>query len=384
MAGRCRTMIGGKKLLLPGFVLPATWLSYAAIVLEILFMISPFGIYFYSVYAHPLRFLNQHSSTAWLTTFVMPHFSETHPRWLSAVTGMSNPLLLIGFVIFAIGFIQIYAAKLITRREVTGGLYRWIRHPQYLGLAIMGLGAFLLWPRYLVLLGLVLMLFIYYRLARYEEAQCEERYGTAYREYRARTGMFLPIRALPKVRWPRSASPAVRFVMNAGLLVGLLATAKIFGSYLQDYSISVVSRLPITDGMVVTPAGLTAEDLSRATALAMSDPEVRLRLSRAGYGAGARLLVYVVPENWKLPDLPMEVSTGGHYTPRDFPPGRFKVLFTIARSYDAGLEGDAILKYAYARTPVVLVREVITANEITSLETPPAHVRWGDIPTPLF
>src|SRR4029453_19191429 len=80
-------------------------------------------------------------------------------------------------------------AKLRGGRLTTGGLYRVARHPQYLGLAILGLGAFLVWPRVLVLVAYVTMLFLYGLLARWEETRCLEKFGEPYRAYQRRTGM---------------------------------------------------------------------------------------------------------------------------------------------------------------------------------------------------
>ncbi|MBI4469026.1 MAG: hypothetical protein HY650_06875 [Acidobacteria bacterium] len=372
---------------LSALALPATWGFYTVVVFEILFMISPFGLYFYSVYATPLSILNQHESTAWLTSFVLPHFSETRATWLNDTVHRWEWIFLPGLILFVVGFVQIYGAKLITKREVTGGLYRYIRHPQYLALAIMGVATFLRWPRYLVLLGLVLMLFAYYTLARHEEERCEERFGSKYREYRSRTGMFLPAFLLPEIHGPSVRPAWMRWAIRIVLLLVALIGARALGAQLQDYSISMLSRQTMLDGLILSPARIPSDEMSRAVALAMSESEVRSRLARAGYGTGTRLLVYVVPTSWNLPDVPMEVTTGGHrghYTPHDFPPGRFKVLFTSALTHDAHAEGDDLLRRAYGRVPILLVREDLNANKVESLADPPAHVRWGDIPTPLF
>lgn len=364
--------------------LPATWLFYAMVVLEIVFMVSPFAIYFYSVYATPLSILDRHASTAWLTTFVLPHFSRIRASWVNVLVHRSELIFLAGLALFLVGFIQIYGAKLFTKREVTGGLYRWIRHPQYLALAIMGVGTFLHWPRYLVLLGLVLMLFTYYHLARYEEERCEERFGAHYREYRVRTGMFLPTFMLPDFRWPRIPSAPLRWTAILVLLAVSLLGAKAIGDFLQGYSISRLSRLAMADGLAISPALTESSLIDQAVALAYRQPAVQERLARAGYGSGARLLVYVVPEAWRLPDVPMEVAGGGHYTPDDFPPGKYKVLFTSVLTHQPGIEGDQVLKYSYGRVPILLIRVDLGSNQAEFLPDPPAHVRWGDIPTPLF
>ena len=75
---------------------------------------------------------------------------------------------------------------------VTGILYRRIRHPQYLFLAIAGLGLLLFWPRFFILILYVNMLFVYYLLARHEEQRMLEQHGGSYRAYMNQTVMFLP------------------------------------------------------------------------------------------------------------------------------------------------------------------------------------------------
>jgi hypothetical protein len=231
------------------------------------------------------------------------------------------------------------------------------------------------------------MLFAYYALARYEEERCEERFGSKYREYRSRTGMFLPAFLLPEIHWPSVRPAWMRWALRVIVLVAALVGASELGARLQDYSISMLPRQAMLDGLILSPARIPSEEMSRAVALAMNEPEVSDRLAGAGYGTGTRLLVYVVPTSWKLPDVPMEEETGGHrghYTPHDFPPGQFKVLFTSVLTHDAHAEGDDLLRRAYGRVPILLVREDLNANKVESLTDPPAHVRWGDIPTPLF
>jgi hypothetical protein len=53
------------------------------------------------------------------------------------------------------------------------------------------------------------------------------------------------------------------------------------------------------------------------------------------------------------------------------------------RSHDPDASGVAIVKKAYGREPIVVVR-VNTQTGVTEIETPPPHVLWGDISTPLF
>ena len=90
-----------------------------------------------------------------------------------------GPLILIGLALFLVGFAQIYWAKFTGRAAVELGLYRYVRHPQYVALALVGLGTTFYWSRFIVLVAYVTMLFLYYFLANHEERVCVEKFGDA-------------------------------------------------------------------------------------------------------------------------------------------------------------------------------------------------------------
>jgi len=136
----------------------AIWVFYLLIAFEIIYMISPFGIYYYSVYGRGLNFLNDNSSTAWLSSFFLPHIVETSSLVLNTHKDVGWMLAIIGFLAFCIGAGQIYYYKFAKKGAVTGGIYNIMRHPQYISLAICSFGLLLFWPRYLVLIMFITML----------------------------------------------------------------------------------------------------------------------------------------------------------------------------------------------------------------------------------
>jgi protein-S-isoprenylcysteine O-methyltransferase Ste14 len=88
-----------------------------------------------------------------------------------------------------------FSPRLVLQREhelETGGLYSRIRHPGYLGTLLANLGGALTFGSAvgLAMVG-ALALVLRHRTIR-EEAMLAERFGEAYRRYRARTGRFLP------------------------------------------------------------------------------------------------------------------------------------------------------------------------------------------------
>ena len=208
----------------------SAWFLYTLIVLEILFMVSPFAAYYYSIYATPLNALQESASTAWLTMYLLPHFTYSDSWLANGLVLISWPLILLGIVLFVFGFCQIYWAKFTGKGAVAVGLYRFIRHPQYVALAIIGLGSSMYWSRFIVVIAFVSMLCLYYFLARVEERICLDKFGSSYRAYLERTGMFLPKRwetqwrsldwRLPEVAWVRAAVLAGLFAAVLALTIG--------------------------------------------------------------------------------------------------------------------------------------------------------------------
>jgi len=365
-------------------VVPAVWVFYVAIVFEILFMVSPFALYYYSAYGPSLNLFHRSPWTAWLTHFFLPHFSQTSSPVLNRLEDLGRLLVVAGAAVFLLGFVQIYWAKSQRRGPVTGGLYAVARHPQYLGLAIVGVGTLVLWPRFLVLVTYVTMLFLYALMARWEEERCVQQLD-GYRAYQERTGMFWPRRLFRMRPGPLPRSGGHGVVTALGMYALVIAAAVSLGHQLRDYSLACVSSLYTQNMAVLSPAVLTGEELSTALQVAMADGKVQEKLAAAG--GTAKLLVYVVPVEWELPDLPMEAARsarGGHYMPRDFDRRLYKVLFTKARTHDQAVSGKEIVRDAYGRDPIILAKVNNATGQITGIETPPPHVRWGDIPTPLF
>ncbi len=131
----------------------SAWLLYCMIVFEILFMVSPFALYYYSVYSLPLNWLQEGVHTGWLTLHILPHFTYTASMLSNTLLLAAWPLILLGLMLFFMGFVQIYWAKLTGKANVEVGLYRYIRHPQYVALAIVGLGTSIYWSRFIVLIA---------------------------------------------------------------------------------------------------------------------------------------------------------------------------------------------------------------------------------------
>ncbi|MHC4457551.1 MAG: hypothetical protein ACYS0I_10760, partial [Planctomycetota bacterium] len=128
------------------------WFVYIVILFEMIYMSTPFAIFFYSVYRLPLQFLNESSATSWLVQNIFPHFTQTNSVVINSLLYASWPLMGIGLAMFLISFIQLYWAKFRKKGAVVAGLYRFIRHPQYVAWSIFGLGIAIFWSRMIVIL----------------------------------------------------------------------------------------------------------------------------------------------------------------------------------------------------------------------------------------
>ena len=172
-------------------LLAGTIAAYCLIGIEIIIMISPFALYFYSVYAPVLQFFASSSYLSWTTEFFLPHMVFTHDP---VIVGISyfQVLLIVGLLLFFSAAVPLYYGRFRKKGVVLFSFYAKIRHPQYLFLAISGFGLLIYWPRFIILIMYVTMLFVYYLLARNEEWRMKQEAPGVYEKYMKNTPMFLP------------------------------------------------------------------------------------------------------------------------------------------------------------------------------------------------
>ena len=86
-----------------------------------------------------------------------------------------------------------FRAKLDAGHQLaTGGPFRFLRHPIYMGMNLLALGTAVWMPTLMVWAGFLLMAIGSDLRARSEEPLLERTFGRAYQDYRARTCRFLP------------------------------------------------------------------------------------------------------------------------------------------------------------------------------------------------
>jgi len=275
---------------------------YFVIALEVLIMISPFAAFFYTAFNPVLLLFAQWPATRWLAAFFLPHMVLPPGLFLQTVRVAGSVLFVGGTVTFLGCAVQVYSHKLLRRGPALGGLYAWVRHPQYLALGLTGLGLAILWPRFLTLVLWSVMVALYYVLARDEERRMLGQFGDQYREYLVRTGMFFP-RLLERVldRLPSPRSPVLRRLLGFAFLLAL----SIGGGF--ALRACTVSRLPLwSQGRVAALAILPADGmfLEHRMADVLTLPDVRSRLAKDT----GLVLVYLVPQQYVMQGMIADIG----------------------------------------------------------------------------
>ena len=391
------------------------------VALEIVIMISPFALFFYSVFNPFLLVLNQSPLTRWLTAFFLPHMVVPPNDFLRTVRILGSVFFAAGMAVFLICAAQVYIGKLLRKGTATGGLYRFIRHPQYLGLAIAALGLAIMWPRLLTLVLLAIMLFLYYILAKDEERRMSARFEESYQAYMRRTGMFTPEvferLFVQKRELTRPLSLGRDILILAILLVVIVGS----GFLLRAYT---VHSLPVEQVNGIDVVTITQEDIGPAKDLLpnlLADSTVASKLNHITRDRSHRILAYFIPvdyvmqgmiantgDEWKLFEQhktigmiteyilhPFSHLTEGHahhmstmkHGPDMYNSSVMKrrIIFLEVSTENDGLDSALDdFNINSERTPLFFVDAHLHTAEILRVQDTPAGSGWGTVPTPTF
>lgn len=108
-------------------------------------------------------------------------------------------IFLAGSLVLALhGFRQLHVAGAPkddieeTTRLVTTGVYRYIRHPLYCSLLLVGIGAFLKEPSFFALFLFLVLAGFVFASGKVEENENIKKFGEEYYKYKKTTRMFIP------------------------------------------------------------------------------------------------------------------------------------------------------------------------------------------------
>jgi protein-S-isoprenylcysteine O-methyltransferase Ste14 len=382
---------------------------YFVIAFEVLIMISPFAGFFYSMFNPVLLKLASNSTTRWLSAFYLPHMVLPQDGFLQFVRVMGSVLFVLGMAVFLACAGQVYTAKFRKKGAVLGGLYSFIRHPQYLALGIAGLGLSILWPRFLTLVLWLFMALVYYFLAKDEERRMLNAHEQTYRTYVNKTGMILP-RSMEKTLTPSSPIAKVLLaVVFAGVVIGS-------AFLLRLYTISQLTfwtKAPNVAGIAILPEDGFKMEHRMNEILALKKVKERVQENK-------RYLVYFIPQDyimqgmiadtggtWKLYEQHHSLSmiTDWVFHPfRHLREGHHAMYSGMHMDHNTpGMEGGVVRRLIFLSIENVDVKSPADLFSINALRVPQflvdvdvhnmklmevedlAHGSgWGTVPTPVF
>ncbi|TSA14407.1 isoprenylcysteine carboxylmethyltransferase family protein [bacterium] len=391
------------------------------VALELVIMISPFAVFFYAVFNPFLLALNHSTITRWLTAFFLPHMIVPPNQVLIVIRILGSVFFVGGMLVFLVCAGQVYLGKLLRKATATKGLYALVRHPQYVGLAFAALGLAIMWPRFLTLVLLAVMLLLYYVLAKDEERRMMNRFGETYGAYMNRTGMFLPYPIERLFFKNPSLRPGLSMLEVGTIFLVLLMITLGGGFLLRAYT---VHHLPLEQVRHVDVITITPEDLPIANELlpqVLEDSVVASKLMSLPGKSGDRLCVYFIPidyvmqgmiantgDEWKLFEQhktigmiteyilhPFAHLTGGHAhhaATMTHGPEMYKSPMMMRRAIFINVSADNYeLKSPFddfeiniKRTPLFFVDVHLHTGEILQVKATPAGSGWGTVPTPMF
>ena len=129
-------------------------------------------------------------ATLWYLLSALTGKDLFYSIFMGVILPISNVIILTGMLLVTFGWRKIFRAK---EQLITTGIYGYVRHPQYLGLLLITLGMNVLWVTFSTLLLWPILAILYYRLAKEEDKQMEDKFGEEFLKYKHNIPMFIPI-----------------------------------------------------------------------------------------------------------------------------------------------------------------------------------------------
>ncbi len=361
---------------------------YFIIAFEFFYMASPFAAYFYSVYKPGLSFLNEFPAISWLTGFFLPHIVEsTNSSFLNSVKIAGASFAAAGLLVFLVCAIQVYYAKIFKRGAVTGGLYKFIRHPQYTAFAVCSFGLLLLWPRYLVLIMFITLLFAYYLLAKAEEKECSRKFGKDYDDYLKRTNRFIPFKIQVLDRLTKLYNNRIEKVVFISLLYVLcIVSSLLISKGFKKISVNNLHTVYKDHNVSISVLKKSPAEIEDAILIAENNPKIKRLISNRQ--KTDKLITYLLPADMYISEIPMErpENATSHVFNNTYESNKYKLIYTIANFKNETIvkSGNDILMNALSTTPLLEVWIDLSRKQLIKITPLKGTQRYENIPEPIF
>jgi protein-S-isoprenylcysteine O-methyltransferase Ste14 len=392
-------------------ILSGAIVLYFIIGFEILIMISPFAGLFYSVFTPFLLELAKYPATRWLSAFFLPHMVVPPGAFLKFVRVMGSVLFVTGLSVFVICALQVYTNKFLKRGTALKGLYSIIRHPQYVGLALAGIGLAVLWPRFLTIALWLVMIGLYYLLSKDEERRMLKAYPETYAAYMEKTGMFLP----KKIERPLSPSGIIGKIALFAFITAFTISSVFFLRYYTVKNLPIWAENLNGSGPHVVALAIMPDDAQKMEHRMndiLSMEEVRAKLGNNG-----NYLVYFIPadyimqgmiadtgDEWRLYKRrhftlsrfmdwvfhPFSHLAGHHHSADKEPAGHGLEMGVVRRLIVLNVSGGVISRPSdyfsinANRMPLFMVDVDVHNLRLIDIKDLPHGSGWGTLPTPTF
>jgi protein-S-isoprenylcysteine O-methyltransferase Ste14 len=349
-------------------------------------MAGPFAAYFYSVYAPALNFFNDIPILSWLNSFFLPHaVRETSSIIINSHEVIGAILAIGGFIAFSIGACQVYYNKLTKKGVVIGGIYNFVRHPQYISFIICSLGLLILWPRYIVLIMFITMILAYYMLAKIEERECIAKFGQSYIDYKNKTNMFLPfsLNPFPKFKFPKTIRKKIMILASIYLAVLLISIGLAKG--LQILSINSLYSVYTENSADISVCELSDKKINSIMEIIRSDSKVVSILS--DFDESTQYVNYILPTEWFAAEIPMNgLKLGqGHLSPGDYDTNLFKVIITkVIIKGNNVVPSTNFLNNIYRRDAIAEIWINFSEQKVTQILDMPENIRYDGVPVAVY
>ena len=359
-------------------------------------MATPFGILLYSFYDPFLAGARQSELTAWVAAFFLPQSVYTTNSSFIEFIRYGDYLFYIGLAGFFVSAVPVYWAKLTRKGMVSGFVYTYIRHPQYLFFMLSAFGLLFIWPRMMMLVLFLLMSVLYFYLAKFEERRMQSQYPE-YAAYMQRTAMFIPGEPGRKLfnllfGWVPSRKLAQ---LMAVLSIVIVAVAGAVG--LRNLTIANISVAEMPDQRILAISIFPHDEpyLRDAVTKTLADDAVRNALDAQG---NVSFTAHILPKNYGM--LGKFVSVNEHHEAEIIRNFRNRsswsgflwgtesddvkiVLSQIDKPGKRFVPLAEILDMSAKMTPILIVDLNLPTGALTNL-TITDTTYYGGVPQPIF